>query len=463
MFTDLAISDQDKLFGITYEDLYQINPHDGSSTLVGSLGDDGFNALGFAPGSSAGNGLYAASGSGFYRLNTETGAASLIKDFGSDFYSSGDLVFDIDTNSFWATSRTGSTDDLYSISLDGTATKVSDLSESQVLGLSLDETGNLLGYTADGQLLSINKETGQIDSQEEIEGLNGSIYGATEDLSDLGVNGTITGGNTGGDLLDSVTDPEFRNVGFREVQTPVGEGGKTWVIIHGWNSSPDAENIASLIDKTAQTADESDRILALDWSEASNNTGGILNTGGNGIAATWIGPTAQFAVETLEKEYGIDAASASQNLNLVGHSLGSLVSSEIGQIYKNGTNRGGEVVTTGNNQGVRTITALDPAAETNLNGGYDVDGRVEGRQAPADFNDSANFSRSFIGRRSIAGNPGFADSADEAYELNFGNFGDSGAEHGRVIQAFTNFLDHPGKIGELVGYDSYQSLLEMIL
>jgi hypothetical protein len=79
VFTDIAISDKDKLFGITYENLYQIDPHDGSSTLVGSLGDDGFVALGFARGSSAGNAFYAASGSSFYRLNTKTGAASLIK------------------------------------------------------------------------------------------------------------------------------------------------------------------------------------------------------------------------------------------------------------------------------------------------------------------------------------------------------------------------------------------------
>ena len=281
--------------------------------------------------------------------------------------------------------------------------------------------------------------------------------------------GTITGGKEGGKLLDSVEDPEFRDIGFKEIQTPVGEGGQTWVIIHGWNSDPDADNIAYLIEKVAQKADSSDRILALDWREASNN--GNFISGGNGIAATWIAPTAEFVVQTLEQQYGIDSVSASQDLNLIGHSLGSLVSSEIGQIYKNGANRAGEPIIEANSKGVATITALDPAAETNLRpdlifkeeSGYDVDGRVEGRQTPADFNDSAVFSRSFIGRRSVSGNPLFADSADEAYELDFGNLIDNpfdsvNSEHGRVVKTFANLIDRPGKIGELLGYDSYQSL-----
>ena len=289
-------------------------------------------------------------------------------------------------------------------------------------------------------------------------------------LEALDVSGTITGGKTGGKLLDTVTDPESRTIGFREIQAPEGEEGQTWVIVHGWDSSPDAENIADLIDAVAQKADPSDRILALDWREAANNTGGIFNAGGNGIAATWISDTAEFAVQALVEQYDIDPDLASQNLNLIGHSLGSLVSSEIGQIYKTGVNRGGDdVIDSNNSLGARTITALDPAAEVNLRpdfifteSGYDIDGSLTGRQTPADFNQSSVFSRTYIGRRSVAGNPIFADAADEAYELDFGNLIDpfltDNREHTRVIKTFNNLIDRPGIFGELLGYDSYQSL-----
>ena len=289
-------------------------------------------------------------------------------------------------------------------------------------------------------------------------------------LEALDVSGTITGGSEKGNLSDTVDDPKFRNVGFREIQAPEGEGGQTWVIIHGWNSSPDADNIADLIDGIAQKADKSDRILALDWREAAYNgnpdsTAIALAQGGNGIAATWINATAEFAVEALE-QYGIDSVSASQSLNLIGHSLGSLVSSEIGRIYESGENRAGERVTNSNNLGVRTITALDPAAEINLRpdwlfteSGYDVDDSVEGRQTPADFNDSSYFSRAYIGRKSLGGNPIFADAADEAYEFDFGNIIDSvsNPEHGRVVRTFANLIDRPDKLGEILGYDSYIS------
>ena len=289
-------------------------------------------------------------------------------------------------------------------------------------------------------------------------------------LAALNVSETITGGSDKGQLLDTVNDPQFRNVGLREIQTPEGEGGQTWVIIHGWNSSPDAENIANLIDKVAQTADKSDRVLALDWREAAyngnpDNTAFATAQGGNGIAATWISATAEFAVKALEREYGIDSFSANQSLNLIGHSLGSLVSSEIGRIYESGENRAGERITNSNNQGVKTITALDPAAEINLRpdwifedeSGYDIDGSVEGRQTPADFKDSSYFSRAYIGRKSIAGNPIFADAADEAYEFDFGNLYDFGEEHGRVVKTFTNLFDRPDKLSEILGYDSYLS------
>lgn len=280
-----------------------------------------------------------------------------------------------------------------------------------------------------------------------------------------GISRKIVGGKPGnGNLTES-------EIELLEVKKPQGgEAEQTWVVIHGYSASPDGENIDPLIKKIAEKAGENDRVIALDWREAAGVTGGTIGFGGgNGVAATWIGPTAQATVEALEENFGIDSTNAQEKLNLVGHSLGSLVSSEIGQIYRTGTNRGAERVIAPNKLGVRTITALDPAAETNLRpdivfeeeSGYDVDGRVEGRQTPADFAENSAFSRAYIGRKSFFGNPLFADSADEAYELDFGNLVDpilsKNREHNRVVKTFTNLIDRPGKIGELLGYDSYRS------
>lgn len=292
-------------------------------------------------------------------------------------------------------------------------------------------------------------------------------------LKELAIRGTITGGNSGGNLLDGV-DPNFRNVGFREIKAPAGEEvEQTWVVIHGWNSSPDGESIAPLSNALAQKAGENDRVLALDWREAAENALGAFNLGGNGIAATWIASVAEFAVKALQDKYGIDSEKAAESLNLVGHSLGTLVSSEMGRLYKTGQNRSEKDTITGaNGEGARTITALDPPSQENLlaqeyGGGYDVDGRLKTRQNPANFDDVSRFSRSFVGRSSLSGNPALADRADEAFELDFNSPVANFEEHGRVVKTFTNIItsdrpgDPPQNIDDLFGIDAYSSLDEL--
>ncbi len=201
--------------------------------------------------------------------------------------------------------------------------------------------------------------------------------------------GRITGGNTGGALLSTAVEEHrcFRNISLEEVEPPSAgvPADQIWLIIHGWNSDPKAVNINILVQEIIKSVDENDQVLVLDWSEAAHNKGtgtDEFSSVANGIAATWIAPTAEFVVTALKQQYGIDAQAAGGRLNLVGHSLGSLVGAEIGRVY--GT-------------GVRTITALEPPSDFNLPlGGYDIDGRIEGRTAPADFSDFSRFSRAFI-------------------------------------------------------------------
>ena len=297
----------------------------------------------------------------------------------------------------------------------------------------------------------------------------------------LPVQGTVTGGSVEGILLNSEIEnnPSIRNIGFREFNNPT-DAQQTWVIVHGWNDTPDGKftDIAQEI----AAAHTDDRVLLLDWREAAFNSTetfgieyGALGSG-NFRAASWINPVAEFAVEALNDYYGIDSLGASQSLNLIGHSLGSLVSAEIGRIYRDGLAVENETVVTGNNEGVRTITALDPPSARNgddnpfavdpIKDIYDVDGRIEGVQAPQTYADTSVFSRAFVGEKSIAGNKQLALGADEAFEMTFGTeseLTDFGSEHQRVVSAFTNTINQQGILGDLLGIGAYQSLETMAI
>lgn len=290
--------------------------------------------------------------------------------------------------------------------------------------------------------------------------------------------GVVTGGDTNGKLLNSDVESrrDRRKVGFEEIKNPQNGSGQTWVIIHGWNSSTGEANINELIQSIQGKVGANDRVLALNWQEASVNTSGLgdnltsLAEGANARAATWITPVAEFAVRTLQERYGIDAAKASTSLNLVGHSLGSLLSSDIGRIYRDGgilvnpfpaSPETANTAVSANGGGVRTITALDPASALNLplNGfTYDLDGRIGGIQAPQNFANTSVFSRAYNGAKSVAGNKPLAVTADEAIEMDFGNTNADADEHGRVIQSFAKLFGQSGLIGDLLGVKSYQSV-----
>jgi pimeloyl-ACP methyl ester carboxylesterase len=263
-----------------------------------------------------------------------------------------------------------------------------------------------------------------------------------------------------------------RNVSLQYVGpfTPV-DPQQTWVIIHGWNDNSDTfKGIAEAI----KNIKPNDRVLLLDWRQAAAN--GKLDTSdpivfpsinenldaglrlGNYFAAKWITPVAEFAVEAL-KALGIDAEKAASSLNLIGHSLGSLVSAEIGRIYQK-EQLAGET-TKDKAEGVKNIIALDPPSVSNLSiiGGindYDVNGTNTAKDKPASFKDVSAFSRSLVGRKSYAGNQEFASFADEAFQVDFGDWFDLGGEHTLVYQVFENLIkqrnpeNNTGLIGQIL-------------
>ncbi|HAX80814.1 MAG TPA: hypothetical protein DCY88_34495 [Cyanobacteria bacterium UBA11372] len=177
-FTDIAIADNGKLYGINFSDLYEVDLNTGVYSHIGLFARDNdqrMNALTFANGT-----LYGAKGDRLYSFNLQTGAATpTIPTPG--FNSSGDLIFDAANNRFLAISKGGmnGSDRLYSIDItNSTYLVLGDLGFKDVFGLTF-ENGNLFGYTKDRQQISINPVNGEGTFVRNITGTNAEIWGAT--------------------------------------------------------------------------------------------------------------------------------------------------------------------------------------------------------------------------------------------------------------------------------------------
>lgn len=173
-FYDIAVSKDEKIFGITPTQLYKIDPASGLTSFVGELrAGVNMNALEFAN-----DVLYAAGDSNLYTINTSNGTASLVANLGNGFNSSGDLVFDAANNRFLATSKGDGSDSLFAVSLTGQATKIGDIGINNVWGL-LFEGGKLFGFTGDGKRLAIDPGTGRGTVDSNIAGISSQIGGAS--------------------------------------------------------------------------------------------------------------------------------------------------------------------------------------------------------------------------------------------------------------------------------------------
>jgi hypothetical protein len=160
VFTDLAKSNSGQLFGATFSQLYRINLGQVPQPVGAGFGFRDINALGFTPT----NQLYAAGLSNFYRVNTVSGRATIVRSNIPGFRSSGDLLFDSATQQFFATSvvSTSRTSDLlFRINpANGQATLIGSIGFKNVFGLNYSQNGQLVGYTADRLQIIINRTTG---------------------------------------------------------------------------------------------------------------------------------------------------------------------------------------------------------------------------------------------------------------------------------------------------------------
>lgn len=153
---DIAFSPLGELYGVTRRDLYRVNTETGAATLVGAfdLGSTvGINALTF---DSEGT-LFAASSQrgNLYQIDTANGDGSLIGPLGVG--SAGDVTFD----RLGRLVLTTSTNRLYEINTDtGAATLIGPLNISGVYGVARAPNGQLYGV-ADREILAVDTITGE--------------------------------------------------------------------------------------------------------------------------------------------------------------------------------------------------------------------------------------------------------------------------------------------------------------
>lgn len=278
---------------------------------------------------------------------------------------------------------------------------------------------------------------------------NADIYKAELDSSfDIESRETIFGGDPGGSIPDYL-NPTKRRIWFdlrgsnSNSIKKQWNGRDVWILIHGWN---DKSSSFKEMGEAVRRSNPGDLVLLLDWRNAAYNSygndlasqGRNLLEGLNGKAASWISSVADLAYEHLQKwgENRKAGGIKGKHINLIGHSLGSLVSAEIASRFKS------------NSLGrVNTLTALDPPSDANLVNGYDLNYSAPGIQSPnsSKFSQVARFSRSFLGSRSVAGNDTFSSWAHESILMDFGDNLDIKAEHQWVKDTFVQLVSPHSK------------------
>ena len=238
---------------------------------------------------------------------------------------------------------------------------------------------------------------------------------------------------------------------------------ETYVVIHGWNNDPNTSTIANLAQQIGSPTDkggEGKQVIVVDWKTAAESPVPLANR-----AAEWIHDVADFAARALRDTWKIDP----KNINLIGHSLGSLVASEIAFILSNKESNKAEDNKYRDNPNidlekrVNTLIALDPPGEAGTNPfeGYDLDKDADGTQSPVSFRNVSDFSRAFWGSLLSGdglGKPEFARTAHESIYVDFKrpnvdifnpDLQLATANHGNIVQLFANMLKGSGAIASL--------------
>ncbi|MFE1744126.1 S8 family serine peptidase [Coleofasciculus sp. H7-2] len=181
-FTDLAVAPSGKLYGSTFNGLFEINSATGEETFIGQFASRlSINALTFSPDGK----LYGAdSETGkLFLISPQTAQAVEMGSLGGP--SSGDIIFN-GRNQILATVKGSTSDRLVAVDVTtGNAKMIGDLGFSNIYGLAL-LNGALTALTAEGQKLAINPRTGVATLQGTVSS-QGQIWGAADNPSSAGI------------------------------------------------------------------------------------------------------------------------------------------------------------------------------------------------------------------------------------------------------------------------------------
>ena len=161
--TDIAVTPDGRLYGISFSALYSINKTTARATLIASVPGASNNGLTFLP---DGNLLASDSTGERKRINPTTGAVTGIGNFGQSLSSAGDLVA-IANGTMYGVSSTsagggGASGNNVLLRIDtgtGRAVVVGPIGFGSVWGLAY-VGARVIGFTTAGQIIEINPQTG---------------------------------------------------------------------------------------------------------------------------------------------------------------------------------------------------------------------------------------------------------------------------------------------------------------
>lgn len=191
-----------------------------------------------------------------------------------------------------------------------------------------------------------------------------------------------------------------------------------WILSHGWEGNPNSWSCTGSpqdFANTIRSKDENAIVLCLDWSDAAQN-GYLQGKLPPKNQSSWIGHTANSVVDQLKK-WGLDQNTANTKLNLIGHSLGTLMSGTISQSYNK----------------ANYIIAMNPPGGSDGAQGFEV-GAGYGKFNT--FSGKANFTRSFVSVGTVADDPNHSSTADESFLVYMDGVGGGVTELGDLHYKF---------------------------
>jgi hypothetical protein len=161
--TDVAVTPDGRLYGVSFTSLYSINKVTGAATFIASVPGNGNNSLTFL---ASGDLLAADGGGNLKRIDPSTGQVTPIGSYGDGLASAGDLV-GVKSGVMYGTSSTtpgggSASSNNHLIRVDpttGVATDVGPTGFADVWGLAYSGA-HVIGFTTSGAIIRIDPQTG---------------------------------------------------------------------------------------------------------------------------------------------------------------------------------------------------------------------------------------------------------------------------------------------------------------